>query len=134
MNNLFADRLAAAIKASGIKKGELAKKAGIHHGEISHYLRGDYVPKAQRMEALAAALGVSVSYLAGFSDDPNFTEDPGLNSFLDTFTRMTQPGSFGPVRVSPDELRIIQAFRDSDPVLQAAVLRLLDLEAPHGQK
>lgn len=128
------ERMRSIMRDKNIKAAELSRRTGIDRSNISHYLRGDYVPKADKVEKLAAALGVSVSYLAGFSDDPNFTEDPGLNSFLDTFTRMTQPGSFGPVRVSPDELRIIQAFRDADPVLQSAVLRLLNLEVNHAEK
>ena len=123
----FSDRLRECLKRSGMKQIELSRRSGVDRSDISHYLRGDYLPKLDRVERLAAALGVSVSYLAGYTDDPNPTGDPGLDSLLDTFNRMTQPGSFGTVSVSADELKLILAFRDADPAIQSAVRKLLDL-------
>ena len=123
----FSDRLRESLKRSGMKQIELSRRSGVDRSDISHYLRGDYLPKLDRVERLASALGVSVSYLAGYTDDPNPTGDPGLDSFLDTFTRMTQPDSFGSVSVSADELKLILAFRDADPAIQSAVRKLLDL-------
>lgn len=130
----FSERLRSVMDEKRISAADIERRTGISRGTIHHYLREDYSPKLDRVETLASVLGVSVSYLAGLSDDPNPTGDPAMDEFLDTFTRMSQPGSFGTIRISAEELRIIQAFRDADPVLQSAVLRLLDLEADHGQK
>lgn len=127
----FSMRLYEAMKLRKMSQIDLARASGIHHGTISNYCRGKYIPKSEKMTAIASALGVSVSYLAGYSDEPNPTGDPGLDAFLDTFTRMTQPGSFGPVSVTSEELRIVLAYREADPVLQAAVRRLLNME-DHG--
>lgn len=123
----FSDRLRECLKRSGMKQIELSRRSGVDRSDISHYLRGDYLPKLDRVERLASALGVSVSYLAGYTDDPNPTGDPGLDSFLDTFTRMTQPGSFGSVSVSADELKLILAFREADPDIQKAICLMLKI-------
>lgn len=123
----FSDRLRESLKRSGMKQIDLSRRSGVDRSDISHYLRGDYLPKLDRVERIAAALGVSVSYLAGYSDDPNPTGDPGLDSFLDSFTRMTQPGSFGSVSVSADELKLILAFREADPDIQKAICLMLKI-------
>lgn len=123
----FSDRLRESLKRSGMKQIELSRRSGVDRSDISHYLRGDYLPKLDRVERLASALGVSVSYLAGYTDEPNPTGDPGLDSFLDTFTRMTQPGSFGSVSVSADELKLILAFREADPDIQKAICLMLKI-------
>ena len=81
----------------------------------------------ENVEKIADALGVTVSYLVGFSDDPHPLNDPELNKVIDMFTRMTQPGSFGPVEVSADEIRIIYQYRQADPHIQSAVRKLLDI-------
>lgn len=121
------EKLRQVMTEKGITAADIERRTGISRGTVHHYLHGDYSPKNDKLEKLASALGVSVSYLAGYSDDPNPTGDPGLDSFLDTFTRMTQPGSFGSVSVSRDEYDLILAFRDADPAIQSSVRKLLDL-------
>ena len=123
----FSDRLRESLKRSGMKQIDLSRRSGVDRSDISHYLHGDYLPKLDRVERIAAALGVSVSYLAGYTDDPNPTGDPGLDSFIDSFTRMTQPGSFGSVSVSADELKLIIAFREADSDIQKAICLMLKI-------
>lgn len=121
-------RIKKALREKGVSVSELARRIGTDRSNIYHYLRGDYDPKIEKVEQIADALGVSVSYLAGLSDNPTPTGDPGLDDFLDRFIRSTQPGSFGPVSVSPEDLEILAAFHEADPRIQSAVRRLLDLE------
>ena len=121
------ERIIATMDANGIKAAELSRRTGIDRSSISHWLRGDYLPKMENVEKIADALGVTVSYLVGFSDDPHPLNDPELNKVIDMFTRMTQPGSFGPVEVSADEIRIIYQYRQADPHIQSAVRKLLDI-------
>lgn len=121
-------RIKKVLREKGVSVSELARRIGTDRSNIYHYLRGDYDPKIEKVEQIAEALGVSVSYLAGISDDPAPTGDPGLDDFLDRFIRSTQPGSFGPVSVSPEDLEILAAFHEADPRIQSAVRRLLDLE------
>lgn len=121
------ERIIATMDANGIKAAELSRRTGIDRSSIYHWLRGDYMPKMENVEKIADALGVTVSYLVGFSDDPHPLNDPELNKVIDMFTRMTQPGSFGPVEVSADEIRIIYQYRQADPRIQSAVRKLLDI-------
>lgn len=121
------ERMKEVMQTKNIKAAELSRRSGIDRSSLSHYLSGDYLPKMENIEKIAAALGVSVSYLAGYSDEANPTGDPALDDFLDKFTRMTQPGSFGAVSISEEELELVLAFRKSDPSLQAAVRRVLGL-------
>lgn len=121
------ERIIATMDANGIKAAELSRRTGIDRSSIYHWLRGDYSPKMENVEKIADALGVTVSYLVGFSDDPHPLNDPELNKVIDMFTRMTQPGSFGPVEVSADEIRIIYQYRQADPRIQSAVRKLLDI-------
>ncbi len=121
-------RIKKVLREKGVSVSELARRIGTDRSNIYHYLRGDYDPKIEKVEQIAEALGVSVSYLTGMSDDPDPTGDPGLDDFLDRFIRSTQPGSFGSVSVSPEDLEILAAFHDADPRIQSAVRRLLDLE------
>lgn len=123
----ISEKLRQIMTEKNLSAADIERRSGISRGTVHHYLHGDYSPKADKIEKLAAALGVSVAYLAGFTDDPNPTGDPGLDQFLDTFTRMTQPGSFGTVQISAEELRLISAFRDADPAIRSAVMKLLDL-------
>ena len=123
MKNSFGSRFQQALRLRGLKQTDISARTGIAPGTISNYALGKYAPKRDKLEAIATALGVSVSYLAGYTDDPNPTGDPGL----DTFTRMTQPGSFGSVSVSADELKLILAFRDADPDIQKAICLMLKI-------
>lgn len=120
-------RIKNALRRKGISVSELARRVGTDRSNIYHYLRGDYDPKIEKVKQIAEALDVSVAYLTGMTDDPAPTGDPGLDSFLDNFIRSTQPGSFGPVTVSEDDLQILAAFHEADPLIQSAVRRLLDL-------
>lgn len=121
-------RMQDLMSQKDLTAAELSRRTGIDRSTLCHYLRGDYLPKFDKIEKIASALGVPVAYLTGISDDPDPTGDPGLDDFLDRFIRSTQPGSFGPVSVSPEDLEILAAFHEADPRIQSAVRRLLDLE------
>jgi transcriptional regulator with XRE-family HTH domain len=121
-------RMQDLMAQKDLTAAELSRRTGIDRSTLCHYLRGDYLPKFDKIEKIAGALGVPVAYLTGISDDQAPTGDPGLDDFLDRFIRSTQPGSFGSVSVSPEDLEILAAFHDADPRIQSAVRRLLDLE------
>ncbi|MFA5121906.1 XRE family transcriptional regulator [Zavarzinia sp.] len=61
--NPFAERLRAAIRRSGKKKSQIADAAGMSAVQLSQYLAGNYVAKAEVAARLAAALGVQVRWL-----------------------------------------------------------------------
>lgn len=66
----FADKLRELMADRGLSIAELGRRTGIDRGTIHHYLSGDYLPKLDKTEKLAAALGCSVSYLTGLTDEP----------------------------------------------------------------
>lgn len=127
MKSNFPERLKYAMKMNRMKQIDLANKTGIYAGTISNYMRGKYIPKDDKLQILANALGVNVAFLAGFSDDPEPFDDPAANRIIDKFTRMTMPGSFGPVTVSIDDLHLLGAYHNADPLIQSAVRKLLDI-------
>lgn len=61
------DRLKKALDLKGWTANELAKRSGVGKGQISRYLHGQVIPKQSKVGALADALGVSPSWLLGFS-------------------------------------------------------------------
>ena len=127
MAESFAERFRKALKLRRMKQTDISRITGIAPGTVSNYAVGKYEPKVDKLQAIASALNVSTAYLAGYSDDPNPTGDAGLDNFVDTFMRMTQPGSFGAVVISPEELQLVAAYRSADPAIRAAVIKLLDL-------
>ena len=124
----LAERMSDIMRKKKISAAELARRIGTDRSTIGHYLRGDYLPKYDKIQKIADSLGVSVSYITGMTDDPAPTGDPGLDDFLDRFVRSTQPGSFGPVTVSAKDLELLSAYHEADPMIQAAVCKLLDIK------
>lgn len=60
------DRLKKALEVRQLMPAELAKKSGIDKGSISRYLKGDYLPKQNKIGAMAEVLNVSPSWLMGY--------------------------------------------------------------------
>lgn len=121
-------RIKNVMNEKHISVSELARRVGTDRSNIYHYLRGDYEPKYEKVEQIADALGVPISYISGMTDDPAPTGDAGLDGFLDRFIRSTQPGSFGPVTVSAKDLELLAAFHEADPMIQSVICKLLDIE------
>lgn len=65
----FPYRLRRALDERDMSAADLARKTGIPEGAISHYKKGTYEPKQRRLDAIAQALNVSVTWLMGY-DSP----------------------------------------------------------------
>lgn len=70
----FRERFEQAIKNSGIKPIDIAKKTGISQATLSQYRSGYSKPKSSRLVLLARTLNVSPSWLMGI-DTPCVTRD-----------------------------------------------------------
>jgi len=53
--------LAAALKAAKMSQAELARRVGCGRGSIAQYLRGEAVPRRDRLAAINAELGTQLS-------------------------------------------------------------------------
>lgn len=61
----LAERLNKAMEQRGVTARELSKRTGITESDISHYRKGDYQPKRERVYFLSRALNVSPGWLMG---------------------------------------------------------------------
>lgn len=66
--NEIQQRLAEAIKHSGLTQTEIAKKLSITQQTISHYVKGDKMPALDTFANLCAILDVDPAYILGLSD------------------------------------------------------------------
>lgn len=64
-NENFNVRLKKALKIRGMSQAELSRKTNINEANISHYLRGTYEAKQDKVFLLSKALNVSPSWLIG---------------------------------------------------------------------
>ena len=75
--NSFSKRLREALIKRNMKASTLSYKTEISESTISHYLKGHYIPKSDKIQVMAKALRVSPSWLSGFDVDPDDeTENP----------------------------------------------------------
>lgn len=75
MEDFTASRLKSLLKSQGMTQKELAAKAGITEAAVSHYLKGDRVPRGAILLNIAKALGVSTDYLLNIAEPKNDSED-----------------------------------------------------------
>ena len=61
--NSFSVRLEELLKARRMTQKELAEKAEVTEAAMSHYIKGDRVPRSAVMARIADALGTSTDYL-----------------------------------------------------------------------
>lgn len=69
MKMRLGERIKKARKGKGTQ-AELAEQIGVHEMTIRRWESGERYPDADMLQKLAAALGTSVSYLMGETDDP----------------------------------------------------------------
>jgi len=65
---LFGERLLQVRKRRKVSQDDLAKKLGVHAPVIGRYERGEVKPSIETAARMAEALGVSLDYLTGLSD------------------------------------------------------------------
>ena len=63
MYHSFNDRLSVLLNEKGIKQKDLAIRVGVTEAAISHYLKGDRIPRASVMAKIADELETTSEYL-----------------------------------------------------------------------
>ena len=112
----FMYRLRKALEDKGITRTELSQISGIAKGDITHYLKGDYVPKQDKCYLLAKALDVDPGWLmTGYEPD---TKE--LDELIDTIDKELDnvPQTF--------EARVLAKGMDKMPEAQRkAILQMM---------
>ena len=96
----------------GLKDSDVARLAGISPATLSEWKRGGYTPKYEKIAKIEQVLGII----------PMYAEDNYV---------LMNPEPAAPV-FSDIEVRIINAYRNADPVTQANILKLLDVKGDSG--
>lgn len=63
MANIISINIADVLRAKGMTQKELAESSGINEAAISHYVKGDRIPRGLNLTKIADALGVSTEDL-----------------------------------------------------------------------
>lgn len=72
MTQTFGERLTIQLQKKKLTQKDLSIKAGVTEAAISHYIKGDRVPRASVLARIADALGTTSEYLLnGTASDSN---------------------------------------------------------------
>lgn len=98
-NSPLPQRIRAAREELGITQQELGRLCGFGVNQISRYETGTREPSAIGLGKIATALGISMEYLIGLSDEPHgkfVASDLNIyeREVVETFRREGWPGIF----------------------------------------
>lgn len=72
MGSTFNTRLVMLLKQKKLSQKEAAARVGVTEAAMSHYLKGDRMPRTSVLVRIAEALGTTTDYLTGGdSTNPN---------------------------------------------------------------
>ena len=114
-----AERLKEALEMRGITPSVLSYKTNISKSSISHYLKGDYEPKKDRIEAMARALHVSEAWLKGFGDSPSDENTESQPTSVDSllgeheYVVYHRDGKRVKVKFNDQQMKIFEALVDA---------------------
>lgn len=84
----FMWRLRKALDDKGITRTELSELSGIRKGDITHYLKGSYVPKQDKCYMLAKALDVDPGWLmTGYEQNSEPFDNKAFGKYIDDLDR-----------------------------------------------
>lgn len=63
MGENFGDRLSELLKEKSMQQQTLAQRAGVTEAAVSHYIKGDRIPRASVLARIADTLGTTSDYL-----------------------------------------------------------------------
>jgi transcriptional regulator with XRE-family HTH domain len=69
------NRIKQLIYTRGLTQAQLSAKSGLPPATISHFITGFRTPGTSSLRKLSRALGVSVEYLLGISEEPKIAGD-----------------------------------------------------------
>lgn len=69
------ERIKQLIDTRGLTQAQLSAKSGLPPATISHFISGLRTPGTSSLRKLSDALGVSVEYLLGITEEPKIAGD-----------------------------------------------------------
>ena len=75
MDQQLIKRIKQMMAEKKMSQADLARVSGIRASSLSDYLTGKYQPKQDKIDQIAAAYGISSSWLRGYTDTPALTTD-----------------------------------------------------------
>ncbi|MBQ3611546.1 MAG: helix-turn-helix domain-containing protein [Firmicutes bacterium] len=87
MTSTFAERLKTVLEEQNIKQVELCEKANIGKSAMSQYLHGAFIPKQQKLTAIAEVLGVSEKWLMGYDVSRNTLDSKPSESEMEVIVK-----------------------------------------------
>lgn len=109
-------------KKRGIRPFHVSKATGISTATLTAWKKGDYTPKADKLQLIADYFGVSMEYLMT-GEEPRFYED-------DETAQLAQK-----ILTNPDLRALMQAAEDSTPEdmqMVADILKRMKATNPDG--
>ena len=119
-DDTFMNRLKNAMIEKGIKATRLSEVSGVGKSEISHYLKGHYVPKQEKGIMLARALGVDPNWLMmGNEQSDKLSEQLTYNFYISEKAN---------INLLPPEINhILMQVQKLSPAKLDALINILDL-------
>ena len=65
MENTLGERILSLLKERGMTQKALAIKSSVTEAAVSHYIKGDRIPRSSVLAKLSDALGTTPDYLLG---------------------------------------------------------------------
>lgn len=75
MERSITNRIIELLSEHGMTQKELANAAGLTESAVSHYVKGDRVPRGANLIKIARALGTTTDYLLNQDDDKSMESD-----------------------------------------------------------
>lgn len=85
----FGKKLKEAREAKNFSQAEIARQIEVHHSIIGKYERDEVKPSIDVVKKIAQALGTTVSFLMGETEDRELLKDPTMLKRLNDINKFT---------------------------------------------
>lgn len=109
------NRIREARKQAGIKQTDLCARLGISQSALSGWENGKYEPGSSGWLGLSEALGVSVGYLMGVTEEQKETPIPVSEDERNVVRMAGRDGSYVVRRLSDEQYAAVKALLDQLP-------------------
>lgn len=109
------NRIREARKQAGIKQIDLCARLGISQGALSGWENGKYEPGSAGWLSLSEALGVSVDYLMGVTEEKKETPIPNSEDERNVVRMAGRDGSYVVRRLSDEQYAAFKALLEQLP-------------------